>query len=264
MPLRAHLRELRRRLVRVTLGLVVGASAGWFLYSKVFGLLIRPLEDVAKNRSDIVAINFSGLAGSLDMQVQVSMFLGVLLTSPWWMFQLWAFITPGLTSAERRYAIGFLGAAVPLFSSGAAVAWWALPHAVDMLTSLTPTGAQNLLDASSYVSFVTRLVLAFGLAFLLPVLMVGLHMVGVVDSRFWLQSWRWAVVLIATFAAVATPTPDALSMVLVATPMCALYFGAIGVCVLLDRRAGRRRRGASQRLAAGDDEPLKADVASQP
>lgn len=245
MPLHAHLRELRRRVVRVALGLVVGASAGWFLYGRVFGLLVRPLADVAKNRSDIVAINFSGLAGSLDMQVQVSMFLAVLLTSPWWMLQLWAFVTPGLTSTERRYAIAFLGAAVPLFIGGAALAWWALPHAVDMLTSLTPAGAQNLLDASSYVAFVTRLVLAFGIAFLLPVLMVGLHMVGVVDSHFWLRSWRWAVVLIATFAAVATPTPDALSMVLVATPMCALYFGAIGVCLLRDRRAERRRRRSS-------------------
>lgn len=251
-------------MVRVTVGLVVGASAGWFLYGNVFGMLIRPLEEVAKRRSDIVAINFSGLAGSLDMQVQVSIFLGVLLTSPWWMFQLWAFITPGLTSTERRYALGFLGAAVPLFIGGAAVAWWALPHAVDMLTSLTPVGAQNLLDASSYVAFVTRLVLAFGIAFLLPVLMVGLHMVGVVDSHFWLRSWRWAVVLITTFAAVATPTPDALSMFLVATPMCALYFGAIGVCILRDRRAERQRRLLTEHPAAGDDEPLKAEVASQP
>ncbi len=241
MPLRAHLRELRRRLFRVALGLLVGMAAGWFLYKPVFEALIRPLKDVAAQRKDIVAINFSGLAASFDMQIQVSVFLAVLLTSPWWIYQLWAFVTPGLTRRERRYVIGFLAAAVPLFLVGALVAWWALPRAVNMLTSFTPAGAQNLIDAPTYLSFVMRLVLAFGIAFLLPVVMVALDMVGVVRARTWRRAWRWAVVVIFTFAAVATPTPDAVTMLFVAFPMCGLYFGALWLCVVHDRRVDRRR-----------------------
>ena len=241
MPLRAHLRELRRRLFRIGLGLVVGMVAGWYLYKPVFEALIRPLHEVAARRGSLVAINFSGLAASFDMQIQVSIFLAVILTSPWWIYQIWAFVTPGLTRRERRYAVGFLAAAVPLFLAGAAVAWWALPRAVDMLTSFTPTGAQNLIDAPTYLSFVMRLVLAFGIAFLLPVVMVALDLVGVVRSRTWLRAWRWATVLIFTFAAVATPTPDAVTMLFVAIPMCGLYFGALWICVVHDRRVERRR-----------------------
>jgi sec-independent protein translocase protein TatC len=247
MPLHAHLSELRRRIFRVAVGLVVGMVAGWLLYSPVFEALIRPLRAVAATRSGIVAINFSGLAASFDMQVQVSVFLAVLLTSPWWIYQLWAFVTPGLTRRERRYAVGFLAAAVPLFLVGALVAWWALPRAVSLLTGFTPAGAQNLIDAPTYVSFVMRLVLAFGIAFLLPVIMVALDLVGVVRSGTWLRAWRWSVVLIFTFAAVATPTPDAVTMLFVAFPMCGLYFGAVWVCVLHDRRTARRR---TERAAA--------------
>jgi sec-independent protein translocase protein TatC len=241
MPLVAHLRELRKRVVRIALGLVVGAVAGWLLYEPAFEALIGPLEDAAAQRDDLIAINFSGLAASLDMQIQVSLFLAVLLTSPWWVYQVWAFVTPGLTRRERRYAIGFLATAVPLFLVGAVVAWWMLPHAVTILTSFTPAGAQNLIDAPTYMSFVMRLVLAFGLAFLLPVLMVALDLIGVVRARTWLHAWRWAVLVIFVFAAVATPTPDAVTMLIVAVPMCALYFGAVWVCVVHDRRVERRR-----------------------
>jgi sec-independent protein translocase protein TatC len=241
MPLRAHLRELRRRIALIAVGLAVGMIAGWLLYNRVFEALTKPLRDVAATRHDIVSLNFSGLAASLDMQIQVSLFLAVIITSPWWIYQIWAFITPGLTRRERRYAIGFVGAAVPLFLVGAVAAWWALPHAVDMLTSFTPAGAQNLIDAPTYMSFVMRLVLAFGVAFLLPVIMVALDMVGVARSGVWIRSWRWAVVIIFIFAAVATPTPDAITMLFVAIPMCGLYFAALWVCVVNDRRVERRR-----------------------
>jgi sec-independent protein translocase protein TatC len=241
MPLGAHLRELRKRILRIAVGLVVGMVAGWLAYTPVFEALITPLRDAAATRHDLVAINFSGLAASLDMQVQVSIFLAVLLTSPWWIYQVWAFVTPGLTGRERRYAVGFLGTAVPLFAIGAGFAWWMLPHAVAILTSFTPAGAMNLIDAPTYLSFVMRLVLAFGIAFLLPVIMVALDLVGIARSRTWLRAWRWSVVIIFVFAAVATPTPDAVTMLFVAIPMCGLYFGATWICVLHDRRLQRRR-----------------------
>lgn len=241
MPLRSHLRELRKRLFLVAAGLAVGAVAGWLLYKPVFEALIDPLVKLAAERDDLVTINFSSLFASFDMQLQVSLFLSVLLTSPWWIYHLWAFITPGLTRKERRYAVGFLGAAVPLFLSGALVAWWALPHAVRLLLGFTPMGAGNIIDAPTYMSFVLRLLLAFGIAFLLPVVMVALNFVGLVKGATWRKGWRWAVVGVTVFAAIATPTPDPWTMLLVMAPMVLLYFAAVWVCLAHDKRVARRR-----------------------
>jgi len=241
VPLSAHLRELRRRGGWAALGLLVGAVAGWFLYTPVFQALQEPLLDVARARHDVVALNFAGLATAFDMRIKVSLFLALLLSSPWWLYQLWAFVTPGLTRNERRYAFGFLGAAVPLFLGGVALAWWALPNAVRLLTEFTPDGASNLIDVQTYLVFVMRLALAFGIAFLLPVLMTALNFTRLVRGSTWLRGWRWAVLLTFVFAAVMTPTPDAVTMLAVAGPMSALYFLAVGVCLLHDRRLAQRR-----------------------
>ena len=245
MPLRAHLVELRRRVFLAALGIVVGAVIGWFLYDPVFAALQQPITRVAADRGDLFTLNFAGIATSFDMRVKVSFFLGVIVSSPWWLYQFWAFVTPGLTRRERGYAFGFVGVAVPLFLAGAWVAWWVLPNAVRLLTEFTPSGATNIIDAQTYLGFVMRIRLAFGIAFLLPVVMVALNFAGIGSAATWRKSWRWAVLLSFVFAAVVTPTPDAITMLAVAVPMCVLYFLALGVCVLHDRRVDR------QRVAAG-------------
>ena len=240
MPLRGHLVELRRRVVLSALGILVGAVVGWFFYDPVFAALQRPILQAAEARDAVVSINFAGLATAIDMQVKVSFFLGVLISSPWWLYQLWAFINPGLNRTERVRTYGFLGAAIPMFLAGAAFAALVLPNAVRVLTEFTPKGATNLIDAQTYLSFVMRFVLAFGVAFLLPVVMVSLTLAGVVRARTWARGWRWAVLLSFTFAAVMTPTPDILSMVLLALPICGLYFLALGIGLLHDRHVERR------------------------
>lgn len=240
MPLREHLRELRHRVVLAAAGVAVAAVLGWFLYPPVIDALQQPLPRATDGR--LIALNFTGVATSFDMRVKVSVFLGVLVASPWWLLQLWLFITPGLTRRERRTALAFVAAAVPLFLAGAYLAWRVLPTAVALLTEFTPTDAANLIDAQMYLSFVMRVVLAFGLAFLLPVVMVALTAVGAVRGATWLRGWRWAVLLVFVFAAFATPTPDAITMILLALPMCGLYFGAVGLCHVLDRRRARARR----------------------
>jgi len=241
MPLRAHLVELRHRLFLAVIGVLVGAVIGWFLYTPVFQALQSPILEVAKDRQALITLNFPGLAASFDMQIKVSFFLGVLISSPWWIYQLWAFITPGLTRKERGYAFGFVGFAVPLFLIGAYLAWWALPNAVRLLTGFTPAGAANFIDAQVYLGFVMLLMLAFGLAFLLPVVMVGLNFAGVGTAAMWRRSWRWAVMAAFVFAAVMTPTPDAITMLMVALPICGLYFLALLVCELHDRRVNKER-----------------------
>ncbi|MDM7831178.1 twin-arginine translocase subunit TatC [Cellulomonas sp. MW9] len=244
MPLRGHLVELRRRVVLSALGILAGAVLGWFFYEPVFEALQRPILQAAASRDAVVSINFGGLATAIDMQVKVSVFLGVLISSPWWLYQLWAFINPGLNRTERIRTYGFLGAAIPMFLAGAAFAALMLPNAVRVLTEFTPDGATNLIDAQTYLSFVMRFVLAFGIAFLLPVVMVSLTLLGVVRARTWARGWRWAVLLSFTFAAVMTPTPDVLSMIMLALPVCGLYFLALAIGTVHDRREDRRRVAA--------------------
>lgn len=260
MPLRAHIRELRNRVLLATLGLLAGAVVGWAFYPQIFAALQRPVVELASRRTEVIALNFGGVATPLDMQIKVALFAGVILSSPWWIYQLWAFVTPGLTRRERWTTIGFLAAGVPLFLAGAGVAWMVLPMAVGLLAGFTPQDAVNMIDAQVYLGFIMRMVLAFGLAFLLPVVMVGLNLAGLVRGSTWLGGWRWAVLLTFVFAAIATPTADAISLFALALPMVALYFGAVGVCALHDRRADRRALLDEDTGAASDaaDRPAAA------
>lgn len=232
MPLRAHLAEFRNRLIWSIVGLAVASVGGWFLFEPAFAALQEPVLAVTGDPDSLVSINFAGLATALDMRVKVSVFLGLILSSPWWLYQAWAYLAPGLKGKEKRYTLGFLAAAIPLFAAGIAVAWLVFPHAVSILTEFRPSGTSQLLDAQMYLSFAMRLFIAFGIAFAFPVVMVALTWAGVVKVRTWLKGWRWAVLLIFMFAAVMTPTPDAITMIVMALPMCGLYFGAIGIGAL--------------------------------
>src|SRR5699024_9392436 len=126
-----------------------------------------------------VEVIFSSVAQPFDIMFQVALFIGLIVSSPIWLYQVWAFIVPGLKRNERRYAIGLISAAVPLFIGGSALGSFALPQAMAFFTSLTPDGTALLLLATVYVPFVTRLLLAFGNALVIPVILVGLNMAGV-------------------------------------------------------------------------------------
>jgi sec-independent protein translocase protein TatC len=250
MALREHLVELRKRVVRAGLAILLGSVAGWFLYDPVLEYLTAPLTALASGGQPI-QVNFGGVATAFDLQLKMSVWIGVIVSSPLWIYQLWAFITPGLTRRERRYAVGFVSAAVPLFLAGIYLASLFLPNAVSFFTSFTPEGGSNILEASVYLGFVMRTALAFGIAFLLPVVLVGLNLVGLLSGRAVLKSWRWVLVLCMTFAAVATPTPDVTAMLTLAAPMIVLFALAIGVCLLVDRRRAKR---APDYLRTADDE----------
>lgn len=240
MPLSGHFKELRNRFIIAVVAVVIGAVAGWFVYDPVIVILKTPLDDVAATQGRTAELNFAGIASPFDLKVKVSLFIGFIVMAPIWLYEICAFIVPGLTKKERLYVFGFLGAALPLFFGGACLAFFALPNAVRTLGSLIPEGTAYIVPAQDYLTFCMLLIAVFGVAFVLPVLVVGLNMLGILSARSIRKSWRWVVVLVATFAAIATPSPDAVSMFYLMVPMLVMFVLAWVVCALNDQRRKRK------------------------
>jgi sec-independent protein translocase protein TatC len=242
MSLGDHLRELRRRFLISAVAVLLGGVLGWIIYPQVYGKLAAPFNNYkAANPKSIIDLNFGTATAAFSQQVSLSIFVGIVVSSPVWLFQLWAFIVPGLTKKERRISLAFIGATVPLFLAGCAMAYYVLPKVLEVLYGFTPPGASNIQQVSEYFSFVTRFILVFGLAFLLPVFLVALNAIGILPSSAMVKAWRPAIFGIFVLSAVATPTPDAFTMFLLAIPLCVLYFGAIGVSKLIERGRSKNR-----------------------
>lgn len=241
MPLREHLRELRSRLLRSALAIGLGAVAGWFLYQPLIDALQRPLTHIGEQRNALVTLNFGGISDPFNLRLKLAFYLGLAVASPVWLYQLWAFIVPGLTRREKRNAIAFVAAAVPLFTAGIGLAWLVLPNAIRFFSDLAPSQTTQVIDAGAYITFVTRMMLAFAVAFVIPLLLVALNLVGVLSARALAKGWRIATFLCFLFAAMASPTPDAGTMIALALPMVGLYFAAVGVAWFVDRRRARTR-----------------------
>lgn len=239
MSLADHLRELRSRVVKAALAIVAGAVAGWYLFSPVYHLLTAPIDAYkAANpaRADDVKLVYSGITTAFSLHLSVAVFIGFIVSSPVWLYQVWAFIVPGLTRKEKRLSLAFIFSAVPLFVLGLWLAHFSLPIVMSVLLGFAETGTANFQQLADYFSFVMRFMLGFGFAFLLPVFLVGLNMVGILPARRLIKSWRISVFLIFVFSAMMMPTPDPYSMFLLAGPLVVLFFAAVGVAALLDQR----------------------------
>lgn len=241
MSLGSHLRELRLRLSWSAGFLVAGSIAGWFLFDPVFKILQQPLLEVTEARGIEAIVNFGTVVSAFDLRIQISIFLGVLMTAPIWLWNFWAFIAPGLKKKEKRYTIGFVVAALPLFLAGTALAWTSLPAFVVVLIGFTPEGSSNVINASEYVLFAIRILLIFGLAFVMPVVLVLLNFAGIATGRGILKSWRLSVFLIAVVSALATPTAEPMTMFLLMAPLSALYFAAVGIALANDKRREKKQ-----------------------
>jgi sec-independent protein translocase protein TatC len=240
MSLAEHLRELRKRLVISAIAILVAAVAGFILAPYVIDALRIPIDQIAEQRN--AQIIYTTVTGAFDLRMAIAVTIAIVIASPVWLYQLFAFLVPGLTSREKRYTFGFFFSAVPLFFAGAAAGWFVFPHMVELLTSFSSQEDATFLDARIYYDFVIKLVLAIGVAFVLPVFLVLLNFVGVLSAASIIKGWRVAVLVIALFTALATPAADVISMFLLAIPMVLLYFAAWGVAALHDRRAARRSR----------------------
>lgn len=258
MPLVEHLRELRTRVVKAGLAIVVGMVVGWIYYAELFRLLSRPFEGVvaaAQAEGRDVTLALTGVADPFVLQVQISALAGILLASPVWLYQLWRFVTPGLHKHERRWGIAFVIVAVPLFASGVALAYVVLPYGLEILFGFTPDNVENIVSVDKYLSFFIRTVIVFGVGFLMPLMLVLLNFAGVLTGQRLVGWWRWIIFIVFIFAAVATPTGDPINLVLLAGPMLILIVLAIGVCLLNDRRRARRP-GQEGRYDEWDDDEI--------
>ncbi len=242
MSLAAHLRELRKRLVIAAIALVVAMVVAYFLTDPFMALITQPVHELAQQRGETAKIEvmYTTVTGAFDLKLRMSFAIALLLSAPIWLWQLWAFIMPGLTRKEIRYTVGFVAAAVPLFFAGVTTGMLVMPNIVRLMAEFLPEGTSALYDAKYYYDFVLKLLLIVGIAFVLPVFLVALNVAGVMSGKAIMKSWRVAVVIAIVVASIATPPADIVSTFLLAGILIVLFFAAAGLSMLFDRRRAKR------------------------
>lgn len=239
MSLAAHLLELRKRVTRSAWAILAGGIAGWFIADFALEAIRNPIAEIARTQHRLAALNFDNLTGAFDLKLQIAFTIGLIISSPVWLYQIFAFLVPGLSSKERRYTFAFFFTAVPLFLAGCAAGWFIVPHVIVVLSGFAPAGSASLIQANDYFSFIIKLVIAVGVGFVLPVFLVLLNFVGVLSANAIRASWRIALIAIMIFSAAVTPSADLISMFLLAVPLVVLCICAWGVAALHDRRLSK-------------------------
>ncbi|MFB7380247.1 twin-arginine translocase subunit TatC [Kitasatospora purpeofusca] len=265
MALADHLRELRNRVVKSVLAIVLFTIVALIFHKQIETLLLKPLpqctpDNLESTKGRCAQVSTIGLTAGFNWMLKVALTAAVVATVPVWLYQLWAFVAPGLHKHERKYTVIFMLCGAPLFLAGVTLAILLLPLTVEVLISFTPDKTTPILPPADYFDIATRLVMVFGLAFEFPLLLVMLNLVGVVTGKRLLSWWRGMVMGITVFAAFATPSADPLSMLALAAPIWALYFIAVGVAMLNDRRRARRNPD----LALDDEEASHVDLSVAP
>ena len=266
MTLTEHISELRSRLGKALLAIAVATTAvAIWGYNPLIRMLEKPYRSVPADHRAVAdgTLIFTHPTDAFVLRLKIALIAGLILSSPIWLYQLWAFVTPGLHRNERKWALAFVSTSVVLFTAGAVVAYLVLPKAMDVLLGVGGPGLAALLEATKYLSFVTSIMLIFGVSFEFPLLIIMLNFAGLLSSRR-LRDWRrYAIFTIFAFAAVATPTQDPFTMLALAVPMCLLYEFAALVAWLHDRRAATRA-ARSELAGLSDDEASPLDLTSEP
>lgn len=245
MSLGEHIAELRNRLVKSVLAITLGTIVGWIWYTPLLNLLKNPWETgvagVARANGLEPQLTMTGVADPFTFQIKIALVFGIVLSAPVWLYQMWAFIVPGLHRNERKWTMLFASIAAPLFFAGIAVGYWVLPKGIGILISFTPPGVQNLVTLPGYLDFVLRMLLVFGIAFLIPFAVVLANLAGAVSGRALGKARPYIIVAAVVFGAVATPTGDPFTLLLLAGPMVALFLAAEVLARLNDKRRERKR-----------------------
>jgi sec-independent protein translocase protein TatC len=248
MPLLDHLRELRRRLLIAVVAILIGTIVGWVAYPQVFEFVKQPYIDgiaplLDRSGFDATLVLSGGIGSAFTFRLKVALVLGLLLASPIWVWEIWAFILPALHRNEKRWVYVLTAAGVPLFLGGVTVGYLVLPKGIQVLVGFAPESIQVLLNLGDYLSFMLRMVLVFGVAAQIPLVVVLLNRIGAVSARQLASARPWTILGIFVFAAIATPSTDPLTMLFLAVPMTVLYLVSELIARLTDRRAAKAAAG---------------------
>ena len=254
MPLMEHIRELRNRVLKAVLVVTVASIAGWYLEKPVFKFIthpycklpgsvrngLQPGLPISAQAHEPCRLIVTGLFDYFFLHLKLAIAIGIIISAPYWMYQLWAFVAPGLHARERRWTYLFAGAVFPLFAVGGTIAYFAMTKGLNFLLGQLPANVAPFISVTSYIGYALAMLLIFGLAFELPLVMVLLNLAGVLThQRF--AKWRRMIIFgVFAFAAIATPSPDPISMLLLAVPCVLLVEGAEVFAWANDRRRARR------------------------
>jgi sec-independent protein translocase protein TatC len=266
MTLVAHLTELRNRIAKALVALLIATAIAFWWYEHGLGEFIRAPycgldEDLRYGGDDAggCGLLITDVFGGVFIRLKVAFLAGAVLSAPFWLYQLWAFITPGLKRNEKRYGVGFVAVSSLLFALGAFLAYVSLAAGLELLLTLAGDGVVIALTAQDYIGFVLSLLVAFGVSFEVPLIAIALNLVGVLSHEVLSRSRRWIFFLTIVFAAFVTPTQDPFTMLLMAGPMIVLFELAIQVARVVDRR--RAKRDAVEHFHdLGDDEASSLDA----
>ena len=248
MTLTEHLAELRTRIIRSMLAVTIGAIAIIAFYDEVLGFLAQPYEDLCARKNEGFCpppgefLNAFSPTEGISVRIRVGMYGGIIVALPVILWQIWRFVVPALEAKEKKYAIPFVLSSVILFCAGGTLAYFSVEQALEFLIGWSGEGVNEVFGVDKYVSLVGLMIFAFGIGFLLPVLLVFLQLVGVVTPKTLLGGWRYAIVGIFILAALITPSGDPVTLMTLSGPMILLYFVAILIGWVVAR--GRLRRAS--------------------
>jgi len=261
MALSDHLREVRARILRSVVALIIGVVLAVVFYQDLFNVVVAPIDAANKALEGKVDIqkSFIGVGAPLMFQIKLCFLAAAIATSPYWLYQLWAFIVPGLHANERRYTRTFLAIAGPLFLAGVASGYYVLPTGLKVLLSFAGDDVQSIVPLEQYFSFFIRMLLVFGVAYEIPLFVILLNLPGIVRGRTLGQHRPWIIIGVFVFAAAATPSTDPFSMLMLAVPMTVLFLISEVVARFLDKR-----RGLDTFTGLDDDEASAVDEELEP
>lgn len=243
MSLLEHLQELRKRIIHSAVYLLLGFCVGWGFHDRIYGFMEKPVKMALAHHHLPTQLNYLNPVDGFNMYLEISFMAGCIIASPFVLYQVWLFISPGLYRNEKRFVMPFMSATVGLFLAGAYFGYhWVFPGALDFLFGFNKD-FNPLIEINEYTSLFLTVILGLGATFELPILVMFLSLFGIVSPRFLWKNIRYAILIIFIIAAVITPTPDVLTMCVFATPMLTLYLISIGVSWFV-HPVTRRKRAA--------------------
>ena len=239
MSIMNHLSELRMRIIRSCLSIAIGAAVILVFYDQVLHFLTQPYRNICQSRPDFNcdgSLYALGPIEGLTSRMRIAGYGGIIISIPIILWQLWRFISPAMSTKEKKYAIPFAVSSFVLFIFGGALAFWTLDKALEFLITWSGADVNQTYQIAKYISLVALMILAFGAGFLLPVIVVFLQLVGVVTPQQLRKQWRIAVMVVFVISAVITPSGDPISMLALAIPMTILYMLAVIIGFIAQRR----------------------------